>query len=229
MAVRMREQVGDLWSDRGLGWIEPDLAFAQLERLLADRAIHAVVLPIDWIRFLSDLPKGVDPDFFEHVAPASLETAPAVPRHAATTSVVDSWRAALPSERRRLIVTHLSDKARHVLDVEASTVFDERLPLKEVGLDSLLAVELRNVLTRSLGTSLPATLLFDHPSLEALTQFLVGEFGLALSADVSDAEPIDAVAGNGESMHDDLVDLTDQEAEAVLLAELGEGGATDAV
>ena len=50
-------------------------------------------------------------------------------------------------------------------------------PLREMGLDSLMAVELRNVLVRLGGQSLPATLLFDYPHLDALTSHLYSGLG----------------------------------------------------
>ena len=51
----------------------------------------------------------------------------------------------------------------------------DNTPLSEVGLDSLLAVELRNALAKSLEAALSATLLFDHPTIEALSGFLWSE------------------------------------------------------
>ena len=166
-----------MWSERGLGWIEPDLGFAHLERLLHDRAVAAAVLPIDWTRFLAELPDGVDRDFFRSVAPSvgTVGPTPATGEPTvAPSSVVESWRTALPADRRRMVVAHLIERTRQVLGSDEPAVFDERQALKDVGLDSLMAVELRNVLTRSLGTSLPATLLFDYPSLDALARFVIG-------------------------------------------------------
>ena len=88
-----------------------------LERLLRDDATHVAVLPIDWRRFVAQLPAGADLDFFRDVAPSGRSTRPDGFDPAAPTaaSVVDGWRAALPADRRRLVLAHLADRARHVL------------------------------------------------------------------------------------------------------------------
>jgi acyl transferase domain-containing protein/NADPH:quinone reductase-like Zn-dependent oxidoreductase/NAD(P)-dependent dehydrogenase (short-subunit alcohol dehydrogenase family)/acyl carrier protein len=216
MAARLRDRGRDVWTERGLGWIDAQQGFSALDRLLRDGATHAVVLPIDWRRFLSEPPAGLDPSFFTGVAPASRLHPIAAPSTVETTaSVADAWRAAPLADRRRMVVAHVSAKARHVLGVDDDLVFDERAALKDAGLDSLMAVELRNVLTRSLETSLPATLLFDYPSLDGLASYLLERLGLLPTA----AEETE------DDAHDDtaeLAALSDEEAEALLLAELGE-------
>jgi hypothetical protein len=60
-------------------------------------------------------------------------------------------------------------------------------PLKELGLDSLLAIEIKNRLSAMVGEELPATLLFDYPSAFAITQYLFDRFFKeSLSANRSD-------------------------------------------
>ena len=97
-----------------------------------------------------------------------------------------------------------------------------------------MAVELRNALTRSIGQSLPATLLFDYPSLEALATHLMSVLQLtappaALKAPVAAVHGAAAsgVAANAAAAANSaannaaaVASLSDAEAEAELLAEL---------
>ena len=222
MAVAMTSRGTDVWSARGLGWIEPARAFAQLERALHDGASYVAIVPVNWEKFLARLPAGLAPDFFRAVAPADRHAPVANAPTQAAASRLDHWRAAPNSARRDLVIAHVAQQTRLVLGVDDTFPIAESTALKDIGLDSLMAVELRNVLTRSLGKSLPATVMFDYPSLDALTTYLMRTFGFVLRAspnatDVPTAAP---------AARDAIAALTEGEAEAQLLAELNSVSST---
>lgn len=217
MAAALTSRGTDVWSTRGLGWIEPSRAFVQLERLLRDGATYAAIAPMDWRKFLARLPSGLDRDFFRAVASVSPQSGPTMvgsATAATAVSLVERWRAAPSSAWNDLVLTHVAQSARHVLGVDDIFPIATNVALKDVGLDSLMAVELRNVLTRSLQTSLPATLLFDYPSLTAVAGYLQRTFNLrsegASSAPAAWATVADAA----------IAALSDDEAEALLMEEL---------
>ena len=70
-------EASDAWAARGLEAITPDSGFACLEQLLSADVAYGIVLPIDWSRFLSRLPEGLDREFFRAVAPAAVDHAAA--------------------------------------------------------------------------------------------------------------------------------------------------------
>ncbi|WP_394831345.1 SDR family NAD(P)-dependent oxidoreductase [Pendulispora rubella] len=81
--------------------------------------------------------------------------------------------ASLPeAERERALFEIVRTEVGTVLGLPASGVLDGNRPLREHGLDSLMAVELRNRLGAAVGLRLPATLLFDHPTPQAVVRFL---------------------------------------------------------
>jgi acyl transferase domain-containing protein/NADPH:quinone reductase-like Zn-dependent oxidoreductase len=210
MAAAQAERGDNTWTARGLRWIEPEQGFAALSRLLADDVTHGVVLPIDWGRFLAKLPNGADRSFFDAVAPATPSASR--PNIRADAVTLPNSLLALPSGlRRQSLVVALRERVLDLLALEAGQPVEVRTPLKELGFDSLMAVELRNVLMRAGGVPLPATLLFDHPTLDALATYLHGAWRLDVDAETT-----------GTAMKD-VADLTDDEAEALLAQELAAG------
>lgn len=99
---------------------------------------------------------GLDPDG----APASMS--------------LSGLLEATPTDARRgVLLNRVRERVRSVLGLGADTPVDQERPLGELGMDSLLAVELRNALGSDARRRLPATLLFDHPTLAALTDHLL--------------------------------------------------------
>jgi len=215
MAEAMVRRGTDVWSSRGLGWIAPEQGFERLTHLLRRGVAHAAVMPIDWDRFLRRA--HIDPETFAGLGEArSVSTSTDSPRFEG--NVLASWRGAPPGQRRGLVLAHLQHKALEVLGLDAGTAVGESRPLKELGLDSLMAVELRNALTRSIGHPLPATLLFDYPTLDALAAYLIRVLDLA-GGDRPAQSPGAGIAAAAGA----VAALSDEEAEAMLLAELEQG------
>ncbi|MEZ4237161.1 MAG: AMP-binding protein [Myxococcota bacterium] len=80
-------------------------------------------------------------------------------------------RAATGRRRLRLLLAQLQRVVAGLLGLDPDDVETDR-PLGELGLDSVTAVEMVEGVGRELGLALPGTLLFDHPTLDALARHL---------------------------------------------------------
>jgi polyketide synthase 12 len=80
--------------------------------------------------------------------------------------------SAPPRKRESLLRHELARRLTALLGLPSETRLDPRRALRDLGLDSLLSVSLRNELAAAFGFDLPSTLLFDHPTLQALAAYL---------------------------------------------------------
>ena len=76
------------------------------------------------------------------------------------------------SERELALSNFVCSQVAAVLDQESASEVDPERSFKELGLDSVTAVELRNRLGRATAVQLPSTLVYDHPSPRAVARLL---------------------------------------------------------
>jgi acyl carrier protein len=152
------------------------------------------VLDAEWSAFV-EAPSGLatSPMFglIASETASSVERASPVQR---VQSEARNWRKlvlAAPENRRRAV---LRDEVRmlaaKVLGTSAQSI-DVDEPLRDLGLDSLMAVELRNKIGTAVGRTLPATITFDFPTVAALTVYLIDEKAI----DLGETSPEDPTMG----------------------------------
>ncbi|MDX3672645.1 type I polyketide synthase [Streptomyces europaeiscabiei] len=111
----------------------------------------------------------------------------------------------LPESRRRDAVADLvRTTLAAVLGHAPETPIRPDTPFTQLGLDSLTALELRNSLSHATGTTLPATLVFDHPTPEAVVDLLLA--GLAPAERADDPMPMSSTPhSSGAALADDPI------------------------
>jgi NAD(P)-dependent dehydrogenase (short-subunit alcohol dehydrogenase family)/acyl carrier protein len=207
---------------RGLGQLSPAEGLAALEEILGRAFDQVAVVSADWSRFARQLPPPARRYFgalidTRQTREEVLVGIRPITGEPAQRTLVELLRQAPVAQRRGLLQEAIRANACKVLSLPAAYPIDAKAPLAGLGLDSLMAVELRNLLGRSVGRNLPATLLFDYPTLQALAGWLMTTLELepvapiaAVKIEVSDHD----LLGSVES-------LSEAELDVLLKAKLG--------
>src|SRR5262245_42020051 len=116
-------------------------------------------------------------------------------------------------------MAYLRAQVTKVLGMGSPEQIEPRQRLFDLGIDSLMALQLKNRLEPSLGCSLSQTLLFDYPTIEALTDYLVQE---VIPIDFSWKSQVQLQQEDKalERYTANLEQLSESEAEALLLKKL---------
>ena len=143
-----------------------------------------------------------------------------------TKEFLATLRQAPESEQRELLVELVRTRVMKVLRRDSSEPVDSRRRLMDLGVDSLMAVELRNALSRELELTrpLPATLIFDYPTVEAIADYLATRLVASerLPATESRKASQEPLSKSGAEMGGEIriEDLTDEEVMSLLLKKL---------
>lgn len=171
MSASVSDQDRQRWQHHGISMIEMQQGLQIFGRLLRRAPCQVAVLPVQWRVLLQQTAAAAMPPLYTDLARQYGANG-----SGAQGSAIDlvAELAGVPSTRRpQVVMSRLSALATTVLGLAGDAVVDPQRPLQEYGLDSLMAVELRNGIGGALGYTLPATLLFKYPTLQALVAFVL--------------------------------------------------------
>src|SRR5271163_3637039 len=171
---------------RGIKTLSPADALAGLAELIAASSAQGtaqgVVARIDWARFLPLYQQAGRRAFLAELEREVPSAAP-VTTASGKTELVERLTNAPVQQRRKLMSDFLRDAVADVTRVDPSEIREDA-GFFDLGMDSLMAVELRRHIEQGVGKEIPATLAMDYPRLSDVVDYLLGDV-LALSEQAS--------------------------------------------
>ncbi|HET9889316.1 MAG TPA: SDR family NAD(P)-dependent oxidoreductase, partial [Mycobacterium sp.] len=162
---------------RGVRTMAPADALAGLAEVraaaAAQGAAQGVVARIDWARFLPLYQQAGKRAFLAELEREAPDAVPAVTTDG-QTPLVDRLTGAPVQQRKKLLTDYLRDAVAEVTRTDAAEIREDA-GFFDLGMDSLMAVELRRRIEEGVGRQIPATLAMDHPRLSDVADYLLGE------------------------------------------------------
>jgi acyl transferase domain-containing protein/acyl carrier protein len=225
------DEADSLLRRRGVRPMPPEEALRALREAVRRAEPTLVVADIDWSRFVPTFTLARARPLIEDIpevaeALRAAATDPVVADEAATLR--DRLRGLTPGERHGDLLALVRTHAALVLGHASPDEVTPGRAFRELGFDSLTAVELRNRLTAATGLRLPTTLVFDQPSADFLARYLLAELlpeqgggdRIIRAAEAGSDEPV-AIVGmachfpGGVDSPEDLWRLVSDEVDAI--------------
>ena len=192
-AEEQRERIAERLEARGAGWINPQQGLKAFDRLVRQDIAGSMAVSIDWPVFA---------DAVDTHTPLVEEMLAAARRGGDEDSdspedLMSRLRVAPPAEREALLLSFVQGELQAVLRLPSTPA--PTVGFFDLGMDSLMAVELRNRLNRAFAGEYVAsnTVVFDYPDAAALAGHLAGELGDALGGGAPAAAPERSAPGAG--------------------------------
>ncbi|NES18400.1 MAG: SDR family NAD(P)-dependent oxidoreductase [Symploca sp. SIO3E6] len=152
---------------QGMAVISPNQVLESLELLMSGSDVEVAVLPIEWSAFQERVAQWPFlADWQETIETTSTETDNA--------QLLEQLKASPLEEGEKILMDYLKNKIAPILGMNASKI-EIRQPLTNMGIDSLMAVELRNLLLREIKFDLPLERIIDGISIVQIANLVIEE------------------------------------------------------
>ncbi len=204
--VARNERVAEYLARVGTGLLEPEEIFEVLENLLSTRAPQVAGMRIDWAKWRQASKVAQENLLFERILAGTMEADE-------SGGKVGDWRqridAAASDERVGVIIQALQEVVGSVLRVKPDTLRPEQ-PLTDLGLDSLMGVEIENMIENSIGVTLPPTSLLRARTIGQIATLIDEHLGGGAQTGPAPAAPV-----KEEAVTLDEIDFDELDPEAL--------------
>ena len=186
-AEEQRERMTRRSASGGIEWITPQQGLRAFDRLVREDATTSVVLARDWVAFGESL--ETRPPLLEDVLSDGADDGA---DESSAEDLLSQLQQAPAATREEVLASFLQSEVKAVLRLPTTPA--PTVGFFDLGMDSLMAVELRNRLNRAFAGAYTAsnTVVFDYPDIAALAAHLAAELADVVGADAPPAQPTPA-------------------------------------
>ncbi|MDB9520157.1 type I polyketide synthase [Roseofilum reptotaenium CS-1145] len=186
MAARLSQEQQERIKMSGMGVMLPEKSLQVLSELWSEASGQVAVFSVNWSEIFANLPSGVNLPVLQNFESGRSTLEPEL-------SLLESLKSASAPEQKTLLIDYLQHQVARVLEMPV-TQMDIHQSLTMMGVDSLMAVELRNRFNTQLKVDVPITRFIEGVTIATLSVEI--EEQIFAEADLGDRPFSDPIADN---------------------------------
>lgn len=184
MAAQLGESDRKRWEKGGITPLSFDRGFDLMERILRSGAVQPGAFQVNWDDYIRYYSNNAPAPLLSGLVTKSAGTGPLPGPE--TGSALDRIAHADPEERVALVKEIITSHVTEVMWLDGSAVIDPDISLMEAGLDSLMAIELRNRMRKAFGADVSLTEFLKSPTISKLSAVILERSGEASPDDTGE-------------------------------------------
>jgi NAD(P)-dependent dehydrogenase (short-subunit alcohol dehydrogenase family)/acyl carrier protein len=173
----------------GMHGIPPEQGAEMFGRLIGQSAAQVAVMPVDWPQLVKFYPMAREVPALSRLVAEEVDARRSQGSEAGASPILTELLAAAPETRIGLLSSYVHDQVAQTLRLEPSAI-DVEQPMSALGLDSMMAIELKNRLEADLGLHVPMVLFLEGLAIRPFSAEVLDRFAATLAAPATAAEPI---------------------------------------
>ncbi|HEY9405351.1 MAG TPA: SDR family NAD(P)-dependent oxidoreductase [Pyrinomonadaceae bacterium] len=208
---------GSRVADGGLRLLRPEQALSTLGQLLASRESRVAVVDVDWTRLKNLYEVHGRRPLFDNFGGQTTPVA-----GTGQSPLVNDLRAMARSERFERLARQVQSLVSDVLRLDGDQVVEREVGFFDLGVDSLMAVQIKDRIQQLVGREFPSSLCFDYPTVAALVEHLLQQLFPESETDETDSHTLTNIRPAPQALLDEcrVEDLLDEQIAALIDEEM---------
>ncbi len=207
MAASVGNSVKSRWTEQGFSPMDPEDALEAFGQALTKDVPQMAVMPVDWSSFFRYRKASRMPSMLSELVDNKAQGEKVFSEKPGF--YLQQLEGTDPEKRHEMILDYVCRQVIKVLRLDASVDLKPTQGLGELGIDSLMAVELRNQIAKDFGVTMPMVIFLKGSSLSHLATMLIDKLASAIpamsSSDAEDRIPSKSEGGYIDSNWEDGV------------------------
>ncbi len=160
------------WATMGVRAIAPQQGLQILRKIFNQSCTQVGILPVSWSKFFEHFTGNIEGSLLEKIANNNQiknQVKPTIQK----AEILHKLQHTAVNQRHLVLVEEIQTEVAIVLGLELSQKIESQLGFFEMGMDSLMALQLKNNLQVKLGCYLSSTLTFEYPNIKLLADYLL--------------------------------------------------------